>query len=310
MRPHPAERTAAPRRGGSGDRRPVTKAVIPAAGLGTRFLPVTKSQPKEMLPIVDKPAIQYVVEEAVAAGLVDILVVTGRGKRAIEDHFDRNFELEHYLEDSGKLDLLAEVRMVNDLADIHYIRQRDPLGLGHAVSVAREHVGDEPFVVILGDDIMVDGGELLRSMIDLYEQEHGSVLALLEVRPEEIAAYGCAGCDMGDGFARIRGVVEKPRPEDARSNLAVVGRYVFTPGIFGALDSITPGVGGELQLTDAIALLLDTEPVFGRVFTRGRYDVGRKVDFLRANIELALDREDLGPELAHYLRQLVAERLP
>src|SRR6266545_2096479 len=209
------------------------KAVIPAAGLGTRFLPATKSQPKEMLPVVDKPSIQYVVEEAVAAGLTDILIITGRGKRAIEDHFDRNFELEHSLEQSAKLDLLAEVQDINELADIHYIRQRDPLGLGHAVSVAREHVGDEPFAVILGDDIMVDDGELLRSMIAVHEREDASVLALLEVAPQEISAYGCAECDVvGDGLRRVRGVEEKPRAEDAKSNLAVIGRYVFTPGIF------------------------------------------------------------------------------
>ncbi len=288
----------------------VTKAVIPAAGLGTRFLPATKSQPKEMLPVVDKPSIQYVVEEAAAAGLTDILIITGRGKRAIEDHFDRNFELEYYLEQSEKLDLLAEVQVVNDLADIHYIRQRDPLGLGHAVSVAREHVGNEPFAVILGDDIMVDDGELLRSMLDVHERENASVLALLQVEPQEISAYGCAECDdEGDGLRRVRGVVEKPRPEDAKSNLAVIGRYVFTPGIFDALDRITPGVGGELQLTDAIALLLTTEAVYGRVFTHGRYDIGQKLDFLRANIELALVRPDLGPELADYLRTLVREQL-
>jgi UTP--glucose-1-phosphate uridylyltransferase len=290
--------------------KPVTKAVIPAAGLGTRFLPATKSQPKEMLPVVDKPSIQYVVEEAVAAGLTDILIITGRGKRAIEDHFDRNFELEHYLAQSEKLELLEEVQAVNELADIHYIRQRDPLGLGHAVSVAREHVGDESFVVILGDDIMVDDGELLRSMLATHEAEQASVLALLEVAPDEISAYGCAECDVvDDSLRRVRDVVEKPRPEDAKSNLAVIGRYVFTPGIFTALTAITPGVGGELQLTDAIELLLQSEPVFGRVFAHGRYDIGRKLDFLRANIELALARDDLGPELGDYLRRLVREQL-
>jgi UTP--glucose-1-phosphate uridylyltransferase len=295
---------------GSNARHGVKKAVIPAAGLGTRFLPATKSQPKEMLPVVDKPSIQYVVEEAVAAGLTDILVITGRGKRAIEDHFDRNFELEHSLEQSGKRELLAEVRDVNELADIHYIRQRDPLGLGHAVSVAREHVGDEPFAVILGDDIMVDDGELLRSMLAVHEREHASCLALLAVKPDEISAYGCAETDdLGAGLQRVRDVVEKPRPEDAKSNLAVIGRYVFTPGIFDALERITPGVGGELQLTDAIELLIQSEPVFGRVFTHGRYDIGQKLDFLRANIELALDRPDLGPELADYLRALVRDRL-
>ena len=288
----------------------VKKAVIPAAGLGTRFLPATKSQPKEMLPVVDKPSIQYVVEEAVAAGLTDILIITGRGKRAIEDHFDRNFELEHSLERSAKHDLLAEVQDINELADIHYIRQRDPLGLGHAVSVAREHVGNESFAVILGDDIMVDDGALLRSMLAVHEREHASCLALLEVTRDEISAYGCAETeDLGDGLQRVRDVVEKPRPEDARSNLAVIGRYVFTPGIFDALERITPGVGGELQLTDAIELLIQSEPVFGRVFTHGRYDIGQKLDFLRANIEIALDRPDLGPELADYLRALVRDRL-
>jgi len=288
----------------------VKKAVIPAAGLGTRFLPATKSQPKEMLPVVDKPSIQYVVEEAVAAGLTDILVITGRGKRAIEDHFDRNFELEYSLERSGKLELLEEIRVVNDLAEIHYIRQRDPLGLGHAVRVAREHVGDEPFAVILGDDIMVDDGALLRSMIEVHEREQASVLALLEVAPDEISAYGCAEADdAGEGLRRVRGVVEKPPPEQAKSNLAVIGRYVFTPGIFDALERIQPGFGGELQLTDAIGLLLESEPVFGRVFAHGRYDIGQKLDFLRANIELALDRPDLGPELADYLRALVRDRL-
>jgi UTP--glucose-1-phosphate uridylyltransferase len=287
----------------------VTKAVIPAAGLGTRFLPVTKSQPKEMLPVVDKPSIQYVVEEAVAAGLTDILVITGRGKHAIEDHFDRNFELEHYLEQSGKLGLLDEVRVVNDLADIHYIRQRDPLGLGHAVSVAREHVGDESFAVLLGDDIMVDDASLLRSMLEVHQREQASVLALLEVTREEIASLGCAETDMiGESLARVRSVVEKPKPEEAPSNLAVVGRYVFTPSIFDALERIEPGVNGEYQLTDAIGLLLGREPVYGRVFSEGRYDIGKIDGFLQANIDLALARDDIGPAFAEYLRELVRKR--
>ncbi len=291
------------------DGKAVTKAVIPAAGLGTRFLPVTKSQPKEMLPVVDKPSIQYVVEEAVRAGLTDILVITGRGKHAIEDHFDRNFELEHYLEQSDKLDQLDEVRMVNDLADIHYIRQRDPLGLGHAVSVAREHVGDEPFAVLLGDDIMVDDAQLLRSMLEVHEREQASVLALLEVTLEEIASLGCAEADMvGESLGRVRSIVEKPKPEEARSNLAVIGRYVFTPSIFDALERIEPGVNGEYQLTDAIGLLLTTEAVYGRVFSEGRYDIGKIPGFLQANIELALERDDLGPAFAEYLGELVRKR--
>ena len=287
----------------------MNKAVIPAAGLGTRFLPATKSQPKEMLPVVDKPSIQYVVEEAVRAGLTDILIITGRGKRAIEDHFDRNFELEFYLEEAGKDDLLKEIQSVNDLADIHYIRQRDPLGLGHAVAVAREHVGTEPFAVLLGDDIMVDDARLLRAMIDVHEQRDASVIALMEVQPNEISSYGCAEPGEVEGdLVRVQSIVEKPKPEVAPSNLAVIGRYVFTPRIFDALERIEPGAGGELQLTDAIGLLLADEPVYGQRFSRGRYDIGQKIDFLRANIELALDRPDLGPELEAILVDLVRSR--
>jgi UTP--glucose-1-phosphate uridylyltransferase len=287
----------------------VRKAVIPAAGLGTRFLPATKSQPKEMLPVVDKPSIQYVVEEAVRAGLTDILIITGRGKRAIEDHFDRAFELEFYLEQAEKDDLLREVQVVSDLADIHYIRQRDPLGLGHAVSVARQHVGSEPFAVLLGDDIMVDDASLLRSMLDAYGRFGQSVLALKEVRPDEISAYGCVEAEaVEDSLVRVESIVEKPKPADAPSNLAVIGRYVFTPEIFDALDRITPGAGGELQLTDAIGLLLGSQSVYGRTFSEGRYDIGQKIDFLRANIELALDRPDLGPELSRILVDLMHRR--
>lgn len=285
------------------------KAVIPAAGLGTRFLPATKSQPKEMLPVVDKPSIQYVVEEAVRAGLTDVLLITGRGKRAIEDHFDRNFELEFYLEQAGKHDLLKEVQGVNDLAEIHYIRQRDPLGLGHAVAAAREHVGTQPFAVLLGDDIMVDDAQLLGRMLETYEQRNATVLALKEVRRDEISAYGCVEPEVVDeALVRVRSIVEKPRPVDAPSNLAVIGRYVFTPSIFDALERIDPGAGGELQLTDAIGLLLAKEPVFGCTFETGRYDIGQKIDFLRANVELALDRPELGPELSAFLADLVRRR--
>jgi UTP--glucose-1-phosphate uridylyltransferase len=288
---------------------PVRKAVIPAAGLGTRFLPVTKSQPKEMLPVVDKPSIQYVVEEAVRAGLTDILIITGRGKRAIEDHFDRNFELEYYLEQGGKDELLKEVEETSDLGNIHYIRQKDPLGLGHAVSVAREHVGNEPFAVLLGDDMMVDDSRLLRSMLDVHDRYGRSVLALMEVTPDQISSYGCVEAEeVETGLVRVHSIVEKPKKEEAPSNLAVIGRYVFTPEIFDALDRIEPGAGGELQLTDAIALLNETQTVYGRTFTDGRYDIGQKVDFLRANIELALDRPDIGPELEHFLVELMRER--
>jgi UTP--glucose-1-phosphate uridylyltransferase len=291
----------------------VRKAVIPAAGLGTRFLPATKSSPKEMLPVVDKPAIQYVVEEAVQADLTDILIITGRSKRAVEDHFDRNFELEHFLAERGKDDLLKQVQLASDLADIHYVRQKDPLGLGHAVSVARHHVGDEPFAVLLSDDIMVDDGALLRSMLSLYEEHGCSSVALQEVSPSEISSYGCAepapasrGGD--DAVVELRRIVEKPRVEDAPSNLAVIGRYVFTPEIFGALDRIEPGAGGELQLTDAIALLLEEQRVFGRICAGGRFDVGQKLDFLRANVELALERPDLGPPFEAWLRELLQRR--
>ena len=287
----------------------VTKAVIPAAGRGTRFLPVTKSLPKEMLPVVDTPSIQYVVEEAVEAGLTDILIITARGKHAIEDHFDQNVELELFLEQRDKHAQIPDLRALDDMANIHYIRQSEQLGLGHAVSMAREHVGDDSFAVLLGDDIMVDDAALLRSMLDVHDREHASVLALLEVTPAEIASLGCAVVEpAGDSLGRVRSIVEKPKPEEAPSNLAVIGRYVFTPDIFDALDRITPGVGGELQLTDAIGLLLDATAVYGQIFTDGRYDIGKPMGFLQANVELALERDDLGPELAEYLRRLVRER--
>ena len=289
--------------------QPVKKAVLPAAGLGTRFLPVTKSIPKEMLPLVDKPAIQFVVEEAVLAGLTDILVITGRGKRAIEDHFDRNPELEQTLLRSGKTDALAELAAIESLADVHSIRQHEALGLGHAVAVAEPHVGREPFVVMLGDDIMVDDATLLKRMLEVHAETGGSVLALMEVPLAEISAYGSLTAEpVSADVVRARGIVEKPAPEDAPSNLAVIGRYVFTPGIFDALRETAPGVGGEIQITDAIGILLEREPVYGVVFSAGRYDVGKKIDFLRANIELALARDDLRPELERLLVDLVRDR--
>ncbi len=284
----------------------VRKAVIPAAGLGTRFLPATKSVPKEMLPIVDKPSIQYVVEEAVAAGLDDVLVITGRGKQAIEDHFDRSPELEWTLETAGKDDLLAEVRAASGTAQVHFVRQSEPLGLGHAVSVARRHVADEPFAVLLGDDIMIDDATLLRSMLDAFARVQGAVVALMEVPPDEISSYGCAEVEPVDGrLVRVRSLVEKPPAAEAPSNLAVIGRYVFTPAIFDALADVRPGAGGELQLTDAIAALIPTGGVHGRTFEHGRYDIGRKVDFLRANLELALDRPELSADVAAMLLETV-----
>jgi UTP--glucose-1-phosphate uridylyltransferase len=245
----------------------------------------------------------------VRAGITDILVITGRAKRAVEDHFDRNFELEHYLEQAGKDDLLKEVQASAELADIHYVRQRDPLGLGHAVSVARSHVGEEPFAVLLADDIMIDDAALLRAMLDVHDRYGRSVVAVQEVEPHEISSYGCVDPDNEhEDLVEVRRIVEKPAPEEAPSNLAVIGRYVFTPEIFDALDRIEPGRGGELQLTDAIQLLLEEQTVYGQKFSVGRYDVGQKVDFLRANIELALDRPDLGPQVENILRDIVRRR--
>lgn len=288
----------------------VTKAVIPAAGLGTRFLPATKAQPKEMLPVVDKPAIQYVVEEAVRAGIDDILIISGRGKRSLEDHFDRNVELESFLAERGKTDALAEVRSIAELAEIHFVRQGEPLGLGHAVSIARKHVGDNPFVVMLGDDIMDEGSTVLTDMIGVYQERDAAVVAIQEVASAEISSYGSIDPEfLSDSLVRIRGIVEKPAAADAPSNLAVMGRYVFTPEIFDALAQVSPGVGGEIQLTDAIAILLADHEVFGWVFSHGRFDIGNKQDYLRATVELAIERDDLGPEFRAFLVDLVDKRL-
>ena len=284
----------------------VRKAVIPAAGLGTRFLPATKAQPKEMLPVVDKPAIQYVVEEAVRAGIDDIIIITGRSKRSLEDHFDRNVELELELEQRGRLEALKEVRALADLADIFYVRQGEPLGLGHAVSICRKHIGDNPFVVLLGDDLIDERLPLLEGMIETYDRLDSSVIALMEV--ENPSLYGCARVEpAGDNLVRILDIVEKPAAADAPSNLAVMGRYVFTPTIFDALAQVRPGVGGEIQLTDAIALLLQEQNVYGYTFSEGRYDTGNKLDYLRATVELAARRDDLGPEFRAFLKEFVSD---
>jgi UTP--glucose-1-phosphate uridylyltransferase len=291
----------------------VSAAVIPAAGLGTRFLPLTKSQPKEMLPLVDKPAIQYVVEEAVMAGITDILVITGRGKRAIEDHFDRNFELDFTLREKGKFAELEKLEEIESLANIHYIRQRDAAGLGHAVGVARSHIGNEPFAVMLGDDIMVDDAQLLRSMVNDFHETQCSVLGLLQVTPEEISSYGCVSLAdtinpaLETDRVQISGIVEKPAPQDAPSNFAVSGRYIFTPEIFACIDETQPGVGGEIQLTDAIATLLTRDKVFGRTFSSGRHDVGQKVDWILANVEVALERDDLSARVREGLLKILAK---
>ena len=283
-----------------------TKAVIPAAGLGTRFLPATKAQPKEMLALVDKPTIQYVVEEAARNGLRDVLVITSGTKRSIEDHFDRAYELEDNLTAKGKTAELEVVRAITELAKFHYVRQGEPLGLGHAVGIARHHVGDNPFAVMLGDDVMVDGSPVLGGMLDACAAQGASVVALMEVDPSEISSYGCAAVESvgGGDLVLITDIVEKPPTADAPSNLAVVGRYVFTPQIFDCIDAVSPGKGGEIQLTDAIALLMKDQKVFGYVFKGGRFDVGHKLDYLRANIELALERNDLGEGVRRFIAEI------
>ena len=282
----------------------VTKAVIPAAGLGTRFLPATKATPKEMLPVVDKPAIQYVVEEAARAGLDDVLMVTGRNKKPLEDHFDRVVELEDALSAKGDTDKLALVQQASSLATIHYVRQGDPKGLGHAVLAAAPHVGDQSFAVLLGDDLIDARDPLLETMLALRDREGGSVVALMEVPKESISLYGCAAVEDAAGdVVRITGLVEKPSAEEAPSNLAVIGRYVLSPTVFEILRRTPPGRGGEIQLTDALQELIATEPVHGVVFRGRRYDTGDRLDYLKAVVRLAADRDDLGPPLLAWLRE-------
>lgn len=284
----------------------VRKAVIPAAGMGTRFLPATKAVPKEMLPLVDKPIIQYVVEEAVSVGITDILIITGRGKRDIEDHFDRSVELEAILEKGGKHEELSQVRSIAELADIHYVRQGEPLGLGHAVGMAREHVGDEPFVVMLGDDLMHPKSGILAAMIGAYERTGGSVLALKKVVGREVSLYGCVAAEpAGENLVDVSDIIEKPSPEEAPSDLGVMGRYVLTPRIFDSIADTKPGRGGEIQLTDAIKGLIPHEKVFGYTFTEGRFDAGNKIDFLKATVEFALERDDLGADFRSFLEEVV-----
>ena len=284
----------------------VRKAVIPAAGLGTRFLPATKAVPKEMLPLVDKPAIQYVIEEAVSVGITDILVITGRGKRDIEDHFDRSVELEELLAGSGKESELASMRAIADLAQVHFVRQGEPRGLGHAVGMGRHHVGDEPFAVLLPDDITHPKAGILAGMLAAHERTGGSVLCLKHVDRRETAMYGCVAFEpAGDSMVEVSDLVEKPAPEEAPSDLGVMGRYVLTPGIFDAIAATAPGRGGEIQLTDAIKGLLAKEKVFGYTFTDGRFDVGNKIDFLKATVMFALERPDLGPDFRTFLEEVV-----
>ncbi|MER5206637.1 UTP--glucose-1-phosphate uridylyltransferase GalU [Streptomyces sp. NPDC002825] len=293
----------------------ISKAVIPAAGLGTRFLPATKATPKEMLPVVDKPAIQYVVEEAVAAGLSDVLMITGRNKRPLEDHFDRNYELEEALLRKGDEERLSKVQESSDLATMHYVRQGAPRGLGHAVLCAAPHVGDQPFAVLLGDDLIDPRDPLLARMVDVQEREGGSVIALMEVEPSQIHLYGCAAVEpTGDSdVVKVTDLVEKPDPGEAPSNYAIIGRYVLDPAVFDTLRETEPGRGGEIQLTDALQKLACDEkiggPVHGVVFKGRRYDTGDRGDYLRAIVRLACEREDLGPDFRAWLRRYVSEEM-
>jgi UTP--glucose-1-phosphate uridylyltransferase len=286
----------------------VRKAVFPAAGWGTRFLPATKAQPKEMLPLVDKPVIQYAVEEAVAAGIEQVIIVTSSQKRAIEDHFDLNYELEHLLEERGEIERLRQIRHISDLAQIAYVRQKEQLGLGHAVLMAMELVGHEPFAVILSDDVVVGERPCIGQLIHAYHQTHGSVVAVMEVPPEETSRYGVIAGEPVEGYGgrlwKVDRVVEKPQPDDAPSNMAIVGRYILTPKIFDKLEQTPRGAGGEIQLTDAIEALMQEQPVHGYAFEGTRYDAGTTMGWLKASVELALARPDLGVEFADYIRGL------
>jgi UTP--glucose-1-phosphate uridylyltransferase len=282
------------------------KVVIPAAGLGTRFLPATKAQPKEMLPVVDKPTIQYVVEEAVESGITDIVIITGRGKRAIEDHFDKSYELEHRLTQSGNDEGLDEIRKIASMADIFYIRQKEQLGLGHAVLCAKKHVGREPFAVMLGDDIVVNQKPCMAQLLRVHAEKKASVVGVETVPRSQTPKYGVIDAEEeSEGVYRVKDLVEKPSPEDAPSDLAVIGRYVFEPQIFDYLERIRPGKNGELQLTDAMRMLCKERELYGLRFSGRRFDIGSKVDWIRATVELALERPDLGEELRPALRRLL-----
>lgn len=281
------------------------KAVIPAGGLGTRFLPVTKAQPKEMLPVVDKPTIQYVVEEAEASGIDDVLIITGRGKRAIEDHFDRSVELENFLKLKKSEHHLLEMEKLCDLADIHYIRQKESRGLGHAILCAKNYVGNEPFTVLLGDTITLTSVPCTKKLIEIFEEYKASVIAVEEVPEEKVESYGIIkGKQIEDDLYMVEDLIEKPSIDEAPSNLAIFGRYVLTPAIFDCLAKTPPGRNQEIQLTDALKILLQTQPIYAYRVTGKRYDIGNKLDWLKATIELALEREDLGPGLSEYLKGL------
>ncbi|MDQ0244829.1 UTP--glucose-1-phosphate uridylyltransferase [Bacillus fengqiuensis] len=285
----------------------IRKAIIPAAGLGTRFLPATKAQPKEMLPIVDKPTIQYIVEEAVASGIEDIIIISGRGKRAIEDHFDKSYELEETLAKKGNQKRLKEIQAISNLANIHYIRQKEPKGLGDAINCARTFIGDEPFAVMLGDDIVQSKTPCLRQLIDVYEKHRCSVIGVQQVADEEVSKYGIVapkGKPVDQGVFQIQSLVEKPELQDAPSNYAIMGRYVLTPEIFGVLEGLPPGAGGEIQLTDAIRQLSASQSIMAYYFEGIRYDVGDKFGFIKATIDFALRREDLREDLLNYFQHI------
>ncbi|NOV00206.1 UTP--glucose-1-phosphate uridylyltransferase GalU [Paenibacillus planticolens] len=287
----------------------VRKAIIPAAGLGTRFLPATKAMPKEMLPIVDKPTIQYIVEEAVESGIEDIIIVTGKGKRAIEDHFDNSFELEQNLFEKQKFDLLTEVQKSSKV-DIHYIRQKEPRGLGHAIWCARKFIGNEPFAVLLGDDIVRANKPCLKQLMDQYEYRHSSIIGVKHVTDDEVSRYGIVdGKQIEEHLFSINHLVEKPRKEEAPSNLAIMGRYILTPRIFDILNDQKPGAGGEIQLTDAIEELNTLESVYAYEFEGKRFDVGEKLGFIQTTIDYALQREDLKYELLKYFSSILEKEL-
>ena len=283
----------------------IRKAVVTAAGWGTRFLPATKAQPKEMLPLVDKPIIQYVIEEAVASGIKHIIIVTALGKRAIEDHFDRSFELEHLLQKKGNAELLQKLQNISELADISYIRQKEQLGLGHAILVTRELIGDEPFAVFLPDDLIQANVPAMKQMIEVYNRYQHSVIAVEPVARENTKAYGIIEPkQVEDRVYKVLSLVEKPEPRDAPSNLAIVGRYILTPEIFAMLDRTSPGKGGEIQLTDGLKLLLEKQPIYAYQFEGTRYDTGMPLGFLKASVEFALNRPDIGATFREYLRHL------
>lgn len=285
----------------------IRKAIIPAAGLGTRFLPATKAQPKEMLPIVDKPTIQYIVEEAVNAGIEDIIIVTGRSKRSIEDHFDKSYELEKTLEEKHQTDLLKIAQDVSDIANIHYIRQKEPKGLGHAILVAKSFIGNEPFAVMLGDDIVESQTPCLKQLMNCYDEYKTSILGVQKVAHSEVSKYGIVdGLHIEDHVHKVKNLVEKPSLDNAPSDIAILGRYIITPRIFYYLENQTPGAGGEIQLTDALKRLSEEEAMYAYEFKGKRYDVGNKMGFLSATIEFALRRPDLKDDMKSYLEHLMA----